>query len=32
MAEIIVDRVDLLEEVRKLKVKDNEVVKAMEEI
>jgi len=32
MAEIIVDRVDLLEEVRKLKVKDNEVVKAIEEI
>ena len=30
--EIIVDRVDLLEEVRKSKVKDNEVVKAIEEI
>jgi len=32
MVEIIVDRVDLLEEVRKLKVKDNEVVKAIEEM
>jgi len=32
MVEIIVDRVDLLEEVRKLKVKDNEVVKAVEEM
>jgi len=30
--EIIVDRVDLLEEVRKLKVKDDEMVKAVEEI
>ena len=30
--EIIVDRVDLLEEVRKSKVKDNEVVKAVEEM
>jgi len=30
--EIIVDRVDLLEEVRKLKVKDNEVIKAVEKI
>jgi len=30
--EIIVDKVDLLEEVRKLKVKDDEVVKAVEEI
>jgi len=30
--EIIVDRVDLLEEVRKLKVKDDEVVKAVEEM
>ena len=30
--EIIVDRVDLLEEVRKSKVKDDEVVKAVEEI
>jgi len=30
--EIIVDRVDLLEEVRKLKVKDNKVVKVVEEI
>jgi len=30
--EIIVDGVDLLEEVRKLKVKDNEVVKAVEEM
>jgi len=30
--EIIVDKVDLLEEVRKSKVKDNEVVKAVEEI
>ena len=32
MVEIIVDRVDLLEEVRKSKVKDNEVVKAVEEM
>ena len=30
--EVIVDRVDLLEEVRKSKVKDNKVVKAVEEI
>ena len=30
--EIIVDRVDLLEEVRKSKVKDDEVVKAVEEM
>ena len=30
--EIIVDKVDLLEEVRKSKVKDNEVVKAVEEM
>jgi len=30
--EIIVDRVDLLEEVRKSKVKDNEVVKTVEEM
>jgi len=30
--EIIVDRVNLLEEVRKLKVKDNEVVKVVEEM
>jgi len=30
--EIIVDRVDLLEEVRKSKVKDDEVVKAIEEM
>ena len=30
--EIIVDGIDLLEEVRKLKVKDNEVVKAVEEM
>ena len=30
--EIIVDRVDLLEKVRKLKVKDNKVVKVVEEI
>ena len=30
--EIIVDGVDLLEEVRKSKVKDDEVVKAIEEI
>jgi len=30
--EIIVDRVNLLEEVRKSKVKDDEVVKAIEEI
>jgi len=32
MVEIIVDRVDLLEEVRKLKVKDDKVVKAVEEM
>jgi len=32
MVKIIVDRVDLLEEVRKSKVKDDEVVKAVEEI
>jgi len=31
-AEIIVDKVDLLEEVRKSKVKDDEVVKAVEEM
>jgi len=30
--EIIVDRVDLLEEVKKSKVKDDEVVKAVEEM
>ena len=30
--EIIVEGVDLLEEVRKSKVKDNEVVKAVEEM
>ena len=30
--EIIVDRVDLLEEVRKLKVKDDKVVKVVEEM
>jgi len=30
--EIIVDRVDLLEEVRKSKVKNNEVVKVVEEM
>jgi len=30
--EIIVDRVDLLEEVRKSKVKDDEVIKAVEEM
>jgi len=32
IVEIIVDRVDLLEEVKKSKVKDNEVIKAVEEI
>jgi len=32
VVEIIVDRVDLLEEVRKLKVKDDKVVKAVEEM
>jgi len=32
VVEIIVDRVDLLEEVRKSKVKDDEVIKAIEEI
>ena len=32
MVEIIVDGVDLLEEVRKLKVKDDEVVKVVEEM
>ena len=30
--EIIVDRIDLLEEVRKSKVKDNEVIKAVKEM
>jgi len=30
--EIIVDGIDLLEEVRKLKVKDDEVVKAVDEM
>jgi len=30
--EIIVDRIDLLEEVRKSKVKDDEVIKAAEEM
>ena len=30
--EIIVDRVDLLEEVRKSKVKDDKIVKAVEEM
>jgi len=32
VVEIIVDGVDLLEEVRKLKVKDDEVVKVVEEM
>ena len=32
IVEIIVDGVDLLEEVRKLKAKDDEVIKAMEEM
>jgi len=32
VVEIIVDKVDLLEEVRKSKVKDDEVVKAVEEM
>jgi len=32
MVEIIVDRVDLLEEVRKSKVKNDEVVKVVEEM
>jgi len=32
VAEIIVDGIDLLEEVRKSKVKDNKVVKAIEEM
>ena len=32
VAKIIVDRVDLLKEVRKSKVKDDEVVKAIEEM
>jgi len=32
VVEIIVDRVDLLKEVKKSKVKDNKVVKAVEEI
>jgi len=32
MVEIIVDRVDLLDKVRKSKVKDDKVVKAMEEM
>jgi len=30
--EIIVDRIDLLEKVKKLKVKDDEVIKAVEEM
>jgi len=32
VVEVIVDRVDLLEEVKKSKVKDDKVVKAVEEI
>jgi len=32
VAEIIVNRVDLLEEVKKSKVKDDEVVKAIEKM
>ena len=32
IVEIIVDRVDLLEKVRKLKIKDNKVVKTVEEM
>jgi len=32
VVEIIVDGVDLLEEVRKSKVKDNEMIKAVEEM
>ena len=32
VVEIIVDRVDLLEEVRKSKMKDDEVVKVVEEM
>jgi len=32
MVEIIVDGIDLLEEVRKSKIKDDKVVKAMEEM
>jgi len=32
IVEIIVDRVDLLEKVRKSKVKDDKVVKAVEEM
>ena len=32
VVKIIVDRVDLLEEVRKSKVKDDEMVKAVEEM
>jgi len=32
VVEIIVNRVDLLEKVRKSKIKDNEVVKAVEEM
>jgi len=32
VVEIIVDGVDLLEEVRKSKVKDDEVIKAVEEM
>jgi len=32
VVEIIVDRVDLLEEVKKSKVKDDKVVKVVEEI
>ena len=32
IVEVVIERVDLLEEVRKSKVKDNEVIKAIEEI
>jgi len=30
--EVIIEEVDLLEKIRKLKVKDNKVIKAVEEI
>jgi len=32
MTEVVIEGVDLLEKIRKLKVKDNKVVKAVEEM
>ena len=32
MIEVVIEEVDLLEKIRKLKVKDNKVIKAVEEI